>query len=310
MSSAGGGYEGMAIVPRLLAARLVRAQAGALRSPPPGSELLAPGLSVVMAAHNEQATIEGCLAQLGGLADEVVVLDAQSSDGTAKIAARLADRVIPTTNKAMLEVNKNLAMDAATRRWVLVLDPDERLSARLKDAIREVVERDDEHIAGYWMARRNYILGQWFRTMGMYPGSQLRLVRNGEGRFSESEHHLPMAVQGPVGFLAGDLVHLSDSHVSEIVSKRTRYAQFAAEQMYERGVPFSARRLASEPLRSFLRQYLLLGGWLEGVRGLIYAGLSAYGALLRHARLWELHRRGGGPVLRACRWRGAGRAGR
>ncbi|HEY4996692.1 MAG TPA: glycosyltransferase family 2 protein [Solirubrobacteraceae bacterium] len=291
MSSAEQSLQRLAPVPRLMARRLLRGKpaerSAATRA---AAQQLPAGLSVVMAAHNEQDTIEACLAHLAGLAEEIVVLDAASSDDTAAIAARYTERVIETSNKPMLEINKNIAMAAATRRWVFVLDPDERLSPDLAREIRAVVERDDERIAGYWMPRRNYILGRWVRTMGMYPGSQLRLVRNGEGRFSEREHHLPMAVDGPVGYLGGDLVHLSDATVAEILSKRTRYAEFAARQMHERGVRFRARRLVSEPARSFLTQYLLLGGLLEGATGLIYAGLSAYGALLRHARLWELER--------------------
>jgi glycosyltransferase involved in cell wall biosynthesis len=280
----------MAIVPRLLAARLLRGQR---HMPAPSAATLAgdtlPGLSVVMAAHNEQDTIEGCLAHLADLADEIVVVDGESTDATVAVARRFTDRVIATTNKAMLEINKNIAMDAARHRWILVIDPDERLTPALGAQIRAVLERDDPELAGYWMPRRNYILGRWARTMGMYPGSQLRLVRNGAGRFSETDHHLPMTVQGRVGYLTGDLVHLSDSRVADIVAKRIRYAEFAAEQMYRSGVPFRATRLVSEPLRSLVTQYLLLGGWLEGLTGLIYAALSAYGAFLRHARLWELH---------------------
>jgi glycosyltransferase involved in cell wall biosynthesis len=281
----------MAIVPRVLAARLLRSQQ---RVPVGAAESLStharPGLSVVMAAHNEQDTIEECLAQLAGLADEIVVLDAESTDATAAVAARFTDRVIATSNKAMLEINKNIAMDAASCSWVLVLDPDERLTPALRAQIRDVVDHGDADLAGYWMPRRNYILGRWVRTMGMYPAAQLRLVRNGAGRFHETDHHLPMMVQGRVGYLSADLVHLSDRSVSEILAKRTRYAEFAAEQMFKRGVPFSPSRLLAEPPRAFLKQYLLLGGCLDGLVGLIYAALSAYGAFLRHARLWELHR--------------------
>jgi len=281
----------MAIVPRLLARRLLRVASVERGELALARAAAAPaGLSVVLAAHDEERRLEGALAHLDGLAEEIVVVDAESSDCTAEIAGRFTDRVIATTNKPMLEINKNIAIDAASRRWVLVLDPDERLSPALARQIRAVVERDDEHISGYWMPRRNYILGRWIRTMGMYPGSQLRLVRRGEGRFDEREHHLPMQVRGPVGYLSGDLVHLSDATVAEILAKRTRYAEFAAAQMHARGTPFRAHRLLVDPARSFVTQYLLLGGWLEGAPGLLYAGLSAYGALLRHARLWELER--------------------
>ncbi len=282
------------VIPRLLAARhLRRARAAPPRRPVDPSSAAPPGLSVVMAAHNEQELLRECLASLAGLADEIVVVDASSTDGTAGVAEAGADRVIRTTNKPMLEINKNIAMNAANRRWILVLDPDERISARLRAQIRAVVEEDDERYAGYWMPRRNYILGRWMRMMGMYPGSQLRLVRRGEGRFSEEDHHLPMSVDGPSGYLTGDLVHLSDERVRDILDKRVRYAEFAAAQMHARGVPFRAHLLVTDPIRTFLEMYVLLGGWLEGGRGLIYAGLSAYGALMRHLKLRKLSRSGG-----------------
>jgi glycosyltransferase involved in cell wall biosynthesis len=279
----------MAPLARLFARRLLRAhvpEAGGFET----TQSTLPGLSVVMAAHDEEHVIEGALRQLAGLADEIVVVDADSHDRTADIAARLADRVIPTSNKPMLEINKNIAMDAARHEWVLVLDPDERISPRLREQIRAVVERDRPEIAGYWMPRRNYILGRWVRAMGMYPGSQLRLVRHGHGRFDERQHHLPMAVRGDVGYLSGDLVHLSDSTVAEILDKRRRYAEFAAQQMFASGERFEARRLVWDVGSSFTRQYVLLGGWLEGSVGLRYAGLSAYGAWLRHWRLRQLER--------------------
>jgi glycosyltransferase involved in cell wall biosynthesis len=277
----------MAPLAQLFARRLLRAHVPASHEAAL-SELAPPGLSVVMAAHDEEHIIEGALKQLVGLADEIVVVDAGSRDRTAEIAARLAHRVVPTSNKPMLEINKNIAMDAARHAWVLVLDPDERISPRLRAQIREVVERDSPEIAGYWMPRRNYILGRWVRAMGMYPGSQLRLVRRGMGRFDEQRHHLPMAVRGEVGYLSGDLVHLSDSTVEEILEKRRRYADYAARQMFESGVRFSVARMLWEVCGTFARQYVLLGGWLEGSVGLRYAGLSAYGAWRRHWRLRRL----------------------
>jgi (heptosyl)LPS beta-1,4-glucosyltransferase len=280
----------MAIVPRLRAAELERASAATVARSVEDEQDSPPGLSVVMAAHNEERAIADCLAHLVGLAEEIVVVDAASEDRTVAVAESFGARVIATSNKPMLEINKNIAMGAARCRWVLVLDPDERLSSTLRRQIEAVVAADDRRFVGYWMPRRNYILGRWIRMMGMYPGFQLRLVRRGAGRFSELEHHLPMSADGPLACLSGDLIHLSDRTIPEIARKRTRYAEFAANQMNARGERFRASRLLVEPVRVFAVQYLLMGGWLEGLRGLIYVTLSAYGAMLRHATLWELQR--------------------
>ncbi len=278
----------MALLPWLLLSRLRDeerpTQVAASEAPP--------GLSVVMAAHDEAEVIGGCLGSVRGIAAEIVVLDAESRDDTARIAAAHGARVVAVANNAMLEVNKNRAMAEAAHEWVLVLDPDERVSPRLARQIEGVLRSGAGGLDGYWMPRRNYILGRWFRAMGMYPGAQLRLVRRGRGSFSETEHHLPMCVDGAVGCLTGDLVHVSDATVAAIAHKRERYAEFAAAQMHARGERLRPLRLVTAPLRAFATQYLLLGGWLEGERGFVYAALSAYGALLRHAKLWELQRPG------------------
>ncbi len=275
----------MASLPLLLLGRLRRG------SPTPVAAADAPpGLSVVITAHDEEAVIAGCLQSVAAVAAEIVVLDADSGDRTALIADSLGARVVAVTNKPMLEINKNLALAQARHEWVLVLDPDERVSPLLASQIKAVVDDGGGGAAGFWMPRRNYILGRWLRTMGMYPGSQLRLVRRGLGRFSEEDHHLPMSVEGPVDCLTGDLIHHSDRTVAEILRKRTAYAEFAASQMRARGQRFNPIAAAWATLRAFVVPYLLIGGWLEGWRGLTYSALSSYGALRRHLRLRDLER--------------------
>ncbi|HEX4008887.1 MAG TPA: glycosyltransferase family 2 protein [Solirubrobacteraceae bacterium] len=283
----------MSVVSRLMFSRWFRSRYGAQPQQFPAklTEPAKPGLSVVMATFNEADLVVDCIESVADLASEIVVVDGSSTDETIEVVHRYTDRVISTTNKLMLEKNKNLAIDAAEHEWVLVLDPDERVSSRLREEIAAVIANDSADFDAYWMPRRNYVFGSWLRTMGLYPAAQLRLVRRGRGRFGEDALHQPMQVDGRVGFFTGDLIHASRAEVAEQAHKRNLYSSHAAQRMHEQGLKFQWWRLLTEPPRDFTRQYFLMGGWLEGIAGLVYAALSGYGAFLRFAKLWELERR-------------------
>src|SRR6478609_3795459 len=96
------------------------------------------GISVVLSAHNEEASIRECLESVSGWAGELIVVDSGSTDATAEIAASFDATVIRETNKLMLNVNKNVAIDAARHEWVLLLDPDERVSDELAAELVEI----------------------------------------------------------------------------------------------------------------------------------------------------------------------------
>lgn len=246
-----------------------------------------PGISVVMASFNEEEVIGDCLESVKGLADEIVVVDGSSTDQTAEIARRYTDKVFTTTNKLMLNVNKNLAIDAASCEWVLVLDPDERVSPELAAELREVVSGRNGGYDGYWMPRKNFELGRWIRAMGHYPGEQLRLFRHGTARFPCTHIHEMVDVHGSIGWLRGDLLHMPRQTLAEYVHKRNLYSEHRATFLREQQVRFRLRNLIVRPLWSFVKAYLVKGGWREGIPGLIIAVSGAYGTFLQDAKLWQ-----------------------
>jgi glycosyltransferase involved in cell wall biosynthesis len=243
-------------------------------------------LSVVTSAHNEEAVLDGCLDSVKDIAAEIVVVDSGSTDGTRAIAERYADKVLSAPNRVMLNVNKNLAIEHAQCEWVLVLDPDERLSPELRQELVDVLQGEDGH-AGYWIPRRNFELGTWIYTMGQYPDPQLRLFRNGSGRFPCKHIHEMVEVQGTVGRLSSDIVHYPRQSVFEYAHKRNLYSEHRADRLASEGARFSLFRMLTEPAKAFVKDYVLRRGWRQGVPGLIMAVSIAYGIFLQQAKLWQ-----------------------
>jgi glycosyltransferase involved in cell wall biosynthesis len=248
---------------------------------------LLPGLTLVTSAHNEEEVLAGCLESVQGVADEIVVVNSGSDDGTRAIAERFTDKVLDEPNRLMLNVNKNVAIDAATREWVLLLDPDERMTPELAEEVRRVVASSNGRYAGYWIPRRNYELGTWIRTMGKYPDPQLRLFRNGSARFPCNHIHEMVEVDGDVGDLPADMLHYTKQSLFEYVHKRNLYSEHRAEHLAETGARFSLRDMLVQPLKAFVKDYFVRRGYRQGVPGLIIAVSAGYGVFLQHAKLWQ-----------------------
>lgn len=246
-----------------------------------------PGLSVVSSAHNEADVLADCLISVREIADEIIVVDSGSSDTTAAVAREHADVVLEAPNRLMLNINKNLAIDRATHRWILLLDPDERATPELVESIKRVVASDSEAHAGFWISRRNYELGTWIRTMGKYPDPQLRLFRNGLARFPCEHIHEMVSVTGPVGQIEGDMLHFTKQSLYEYVHKRNLYSEHRAQFLAEHGETFSLATMLSAPPKTFVKDYFLRSGWRDGIPGFIIAVSGAYGVFLQHAKLWQ-----------------------
>lgn len=243
-------------------------------------------ISVAIAAHNEGHVLEGALSSVQGLADELIVVDGGSTDDTREVARRFGAHVIATDNKLMLNINKNLAIDAAACEWVLVLDPDERISPELAEELLAVAH-DAQAADGWWLPRRNYLFGRWIRSMGMYPDRQLRFFRRGSARFACQDVHEMVSLTGRAARARGDMIHEPPQDLWHYVQKRNLYSEHRAQFLADRATPFRRWRLAVRPVIAFLRAYIVRGGWREGVAGYVIAVSGAYSTFLQDAKLWQ-----------------------
>jgi glycosyltransferase involved in cell wall biosynthesis len=246
-------------------------------------------LSVVVVTHDEEARLRACLESVAW-ADEIVVVDAESTDKTTQIAREFTDRVFVRPWPGF-SAQKNFGLAQAAGDWLLSLDADEEVSTELRDEVRAVLAGVPEH-DGYRVPRRNVMWGQWIRHGGLYPDWQVRLFRRGRGRFGERAVHESVVVEGTIGRLHGHLIHQSYRDVSDFVARADRYATLAAEDAARAGDRVRAVDLLLRPLGRFLSMYVLRVGFLDGRRGLLLAGLYAYYVFIRSAKIWERTARG------------------
>ena len=242
-------------------------------------------VSVVIIVKNEALVVADCLRSVAGLADEIVVLDSGSSDGTREVCERLGARVIDA-DWLGFGPQKNLAVQSARNDWVLCLDADERVSAELSAGIRSALAALAAPACGaYRCARRNRFLGRYLRHGEGYPDWSLRLFDRRIAHWSDDAVHEKVICAAPVGDLAGDLLHDSAETLEGYLAKQNRYTSLAAAAYA--GKPVSAARLISSPLVRFVKFYLLRGGFRDGVPGLVHIAIGCFNSFIKYAKIRE-----------------------
>ena len=244
-------------------------------------------LTVTVITYNESAHIAAALESVTW-ADEIIVVDSGSTDGTADIARANATRVIVREWPGYSE-QKNFAADQATHDWVLSMDADERVTPALADEIRRLLAGTPP-AAAYRVPRVTWHLGRWIRSTDWYPDHQLRLYDRTRARWSGAYVHEAVHVDGPVGTLTHELQHYAYRGLSDHLETIDRYTSLAARQMREAGRSAGVLQLAGHPPIAFLRNYLLRGGFRDGQAGFVISAMNAYYVFLKFAKLWEIRR--------------------
>lgn len=242
-------------------------------------------VSVCVITKDEEENLPDCLESVKW-ADEIVVVDSRSTDRTREIAAAAGARVIERDFPGHVE-QKNFAVSQAAHDWVLCLDADERLSPALADSVRRALEEPGDR-AGFECPRLTFHCGSPIRHGGWYPDRKLRLFDRRRGRWGGRNPHDRVEVEGPVGRLEGDLLHLSYRSLSDHLRQIDFFTTIAAREKRARGERPSLARLVLHPPGKFLRMYLLKGGFLDGVPGLVVASMGSWYVFLKYAKLREL----------------------
>jgi len=245
-------------------------------------------LSAVLITRNAANVLEPCLDSLA-FADEIVVVDSTSNDGTAGIAARRGARVV---QKEWLGFGrqKQYAVEQARNDWVLCLDADERVSPELARSIQAALAAPVSPV--YRMARRNRFLGRWLAHGEGYPDWTLRFFHRAHASWSNDEVHEAVLTTAEVGRLEGDLLHESADDIATYVAKQNRYTTLHAQALYEQGVRAGYWRLVASPTARFLKFYFLRLGLLDGGPGFAHIAIGCNSAFLKYLKLIELARSG------------------
>ena len=247
------------------------------------------GLTAIVTALNEAGQIEECLRRLA-FADEVMVVDSFSSDGTPDIARQCGARVLQHEYESPA-AQKNWAIPQARHEWTLIVDADEWVTDELAQEILRTISAPEAH-DGYEVKRRNFFLGKEVRHSGWQNDWVLRLFRRDEGRYRERQIHERVEVGGSVGRLRGRLMHHSYRSLDDYWRKLQRYAEWNAREARRRGARVSPAYMMLHPALRFLKAYLIQGGFLDGAHGMVVCLLSAVYAAAKDVRVWELHESG------------------
>ncbi|MBI2442979.1 MAG: glycosyltransferase family 2 protein [Candidatus Levybacteria bacterium] len=236
-------------------------------------------LSVVLATYNEEKNINDCLTSVMDLADEIVIVDGGSTDKTVEITESFGAVVIKTHNPQIFHVNKQKAIDRASKDWILQLDADERVSGELAQEIVGILKENERSINGFWIPRKNYFLGRFLMKGGQYPDYSLRLYRRGKGKLPQRDVHEQAVVEGRVGHLQNPLIHMADPTFGRYILRFNRYIDLFATQIAEeenaKGVVGALRYLLISPLWWFTMTYVRHKGFMDSWQGFVFSFFSA-----------------------------------
>jgi len=247
-------------------------------------------ISAVIISFNEEDKIADAIRSVD-FADEVLVVDSESTDRTREISEELGARVVVKPWSGFAK-QKQFATDAAQFDRILSLDADERISPALRDEILKVASSDNAD-DGYRIPRLATYMGREIRHSGWYPDWQLRFFDRRRGHWKDVAIHesVEMEPGASVAHLKGHIEHLTvNSSAEHLEMIRTRYAPMSARAMNEAGRTGSLFKAYSMPPVTFLQTYLLKAGFLDGAAGLRIAYYAAYNVFLKNKLLYEMQR--------------------
>src|SRR5258706_10749749 len=270
-------------------------------------------LSVVLATFNEEKNLPDCLSSIKELADEIIIVDGSSADKTVEIAKKYGAKVTVTDNPPIFHINKQKALELATKDWILQLDADERVSADLAREIKHIISLSNQEIENYqeslpnrnlflrhqklledrdgrigtesneytafFIPRYNYFLGKYLQYGGVYPDGVIRLMKRGKAHFPCKDVHEQIAVEGKVGWLGHPLYHYDSPTFKRYLTRLTRYTILIAKELKEkrtgRNPLVMVKYMILLPIGWFVLTYVRHKGFIDGWQGFVFSFFSS-----------------------------------
>ncbi|KEY56519.1 glycosyltransferase family 2 protein [Serratia sp. DD3] len=246
-------------------------------------------LSVVMIAKNEAELLPECLQSVSW-ADEIIVLDSGSTDGSVALAESLGAKVFMHTEWQGFGKQRQKAQSYATHDYILMIDADERVTPELRQSIEQALVTAEDNVV-YSLGRRNLFLGRFMRHSGWYPDRVNRLYANAHYRYNDDLVHESLNTAGAkIVPLKGDLLHLTCRDFFAFQRKQLHYAEQWAAQRHQAGKRCGYLSILTHTLGAFCKTWLLRAGFLDGKQGLLLAMVNAQYTFNKYAALWALGR--------------------
>jgi glycosyltransferase involved in cell wall biosynthesis len=245
-------------------------------------------LSVAMITKDEEINLRPCLQSVD-FAGQVVIVDSGSTDKTLEIAAEFGCEIYREQWHGF-GPQKQSAIEKCRRPWILVLDADERIPPETAEIIKKIVTTRKVPEAGFSFPRKNYFQGKWIKHAGWWPDRVVRLFRKGAGSMTPSAVHEAVEVQGVVGKLNIPIEHFTESNLSKVLQKIDKYSTLGAEEAFSTGGKSSPCGAFARAFFTFIQDYFLKLGILDGKQGLTLAVTDSVNKFFKYAKLSELVR--------------------
>ncbi len=243
-------------------------------------------VSTVIITKNEESNINACLSTVKW-ADEIIVVDAESTDRTQELARGHTSHVFVRSWEGY-GLQKNFGIEQARGDWILILDADERVSQDLASEIQDrLTHWTNGDPVAFCLPRRNVFYGEWVRWGGAYPDLQIRLFQKGKAIYNNVEIHENLMVDGYTGELEGYLEHYTERKIVDHFRKFSVYITLAAKEKAKSTSTVQWWHLVVNPFVTFLKKYCLKQGFRDGIRGIIFAGFASMYTFGKYAKLIE-----------------------
>lgn len=244
-------------------------------------------ISIVVITKNEEDNIDQCLGSVHGWADEIVVVDDESTDRTIQMAQKYTDKVF--SRKMDIEgTHRNWAYAQARNEWVFSLDADEYLTEELKSEIGMTIPDTEFH--AFSMPLRTYIGDYWVRHSGWYPASKIRMFMKSRLKYEEVEVHPRPVLNGIEGRLKGDIVHMGYPDFSHFLASLNRQTTLEAKKWINTGRPMSIGKAIWRTIDRFPRIFFRKKGYKDGFIGFIISYFASLYQVISYAKYWEMKR--------------------
>ena len=245
-------------------------------------------ISLFIIVKNEADKLKACIESAKDIVSEIIVVDSYSSDNTAEVAKECGAKVYQHEFIGFAD-QKNFALSKCTGKWALSLDADETLTRELSEEIANIP--DDTEYNGFELLRINYFLGGQMKHSGLENEYILRLIKVGSGKYKNVLVHESLEISGNIKRLNKPMLHFSYEDLENYFVKFNKYTSLAARDLDAKGRKFSLTGTILRLTFEFLKRYILKLGFLDGIRGFIWASISTFYVFVKYIKLWDIKRR-------------------
>lgn len=242
-------------------------------------------ISVAIITKNEEKNIRAALESIRN-GTEIIIVDSFSKDRTLEICREYTNKIYQQEWQGYAK-QKQMAIEFAERRWVFILDSDERFTTALWDEIQGIIKNGNTY-SGFYVPRKNIFLGKWIKHGGWWPDYTLRLFLKEKATIQERKVHEKVIVEGKIGYLRNHIEHYSYRTISDYLKKMDIYSTLSAEELHKKKVKAGLFNLITHPIVTFFKMFFLKFGFLDGKHGLILAILYSQYTFLKYLKLWEM----------------------